>query len=103
MSEDKLVIDGVLLRADCPTTLSFTDLYSWVIWQFPRPAAGGVCGAVRPPGEGYSWYPAVIETRRAKVQVFAHLEQSYATPEAAAEYLCHPGQYKTAENGEVSR
>ena len=91
MSGDKLVIADISLNADSPTTVTFADLYTWVIWQFPKPAAAGLCGAVRPPGPGYNWYPAIVETNRERVQVFAHLEQSYATPEAAAEYLCHNG------------
>ena len=91
MGKNKLVVADISLKTDSPTTLAFADLYTWVIWQFPKPVAGGLCGAVRPPGSDYNWFPAVVETNREKVRVFAHLEQTYTTPETAAEYLCRNG------------
>lgn len=90
MSEKKRLIADIPLHTDKPTMLSISDLYTWVIWQFPKTVEKGLCGAVRPP-VAELWYPAVINTQRNKVRVFGHLEQTYDTPEAAAEFLCQNG------------
>lgn len=67
-----------------PTCLTYDDLYTWVIWQFPRQKNGGLCGAVRPPIPQHGWIPAVILVDKRCVEVHAHLPQDYPSPEVAA-------------------
>lgn len=79
---------GVKFRTDRPTTLSYSQLYQWVIWQFPRSSKRkGLHGAVRPPIAEHEWIPAVVQVDKERVQVYAHLDQTFPTPEAAADYF----------------
>lgn len=78
---------GIDLDAKKPTTLTFGELYTWVIWQFPRKKDGGLCGAVHPPTANQGWFPAIIHNKDKRVLVHAHLNESFTTPEAAVEYL----------------
>lgn len=82
-----IVIAGVRLRSDRPTTVAYRQLYQWVVWQFPRPSRKGFFGAVRPPIADHAWFPALIQVDKKRVQVFAHLDQAYSSPESAAEYF----------------
>ena len=82
-----MIIAGVKLRSDRPTTLSYHQLYQWVIWQFPRPSRKGFCGAVRPPIAEHEWIPAVILADKERVRVYAHLDQTFPSPETAVEYF----------------
>lgn len=87
MSQSKNKVADVTFADGQPTTLTFRDLYTWTIWQFPRKVNGGLCGAVRPPIAEHEWYPAVVQFKEEKVQVYAHLNQTFPTPENAAEQL----------------
>jgi hypothetical protein len=87
MMTEKKVIADIALCLDHPTNLTFDQLFTWVVWQFPRKKGGGLCGAVRPPVANHGWYPAIINTREKRVQVHGHLPKPFATPEAAAENL----------------
>ena len=87
MSDEAKRIDRVALQTDRPTELPFEDLYTWVIWQFPVPKAGGLCGAVRPPIAKHGWFPALIKGKKKQVMVHGHLEKPFETPQAAAEWL----------------
>ncbi len=87
MSNQQMVIAGIRLRTDRPTGLSYRQLYQWVIWQFPRPQKKGFCGAVRPPIAEHEWIPAVIHADKERVEVYAHLNQMFPSPETAVEYF----------------
>ena len=91
MSNDKQSVDTVKLNKDRPTEVPFSELTSWVLWQFPKVIDNGMCGAVRPPIAGHSWFPAIIRKEDQLVWVHGHLDQQFPTPEAAAESLC-PGR-----------
>ena len=82
-----MIIAGVKLRSDRPTTLTYHQLYQWVIWQFPRSSKKGFCGAVRPPIAEHEWIPAVILVDKERVRVYAHLNQTFPSPETAVEYF----------------
>ena len=87
MSQPAKSDDTVTLCSDQPTELTFSDLYRWVIWQFPRQKGGRFCGAVHPPAAGTGWYPAVILGQEQCVIVHAHLGQTFDSPEAAVAWL----------------
>jgi hypothetical protein len=80
-------IDTVAVAGDRPTELTFDQLHTWVIWQFPRRKGAGFCGAVRPPLPEHGWLPAVIRAADRRALVHAHLAERFETPEAAAEWL----------------
>jgi len=80
-------VAGISLRNDGPTRMAYDDLYTWVIWQFPRPQNGGLCGAVHPPVPQHGWIPAVIYTGKKHLDIYAHLDKQFPTPELAADYL----------------
>ncbi|MBE2220126.1 MAG: hypothetical protein IAF02_01215 [Anaerolineae bacterium] len=77
-------VHNIELDPTQPTSLSFEQLYEWVIWQFCKQTASGLSGAVRPPIPGSDWYPAVIHPKEKRVQIYGHLDSSYDTPEKAA-------------------
>jgi len=87
MAEQNKIVAGIKLRSDRPTTLTFHDLFQWVIWQFPRPEQKGLCGAVRPPLTDHDWIPAIIQAGNKRVYVHAHAGETFPTPELAAEYF----------------
>lgn len=78
---------GITLNRDAPTIVPIKELYTWVIWQFPRRKKGGYCGAVRPSIAQHMWYPALIQSDRQRVHIYAHLTERFPTPEAAAKHL----------------
>ncbi len=80
-------VGEIMLRTDRPTELTFSDLYKWIIWQFPRRKGTGLCGAVHPPLANHTWYPAVIKFREKRVLVHGHIDKEFASPNAAAEWL----------------
>jgi hypothetical protein len=82
-------IDSLVFDATGPTELSFAALYTWVIWQFPRKQKNGLCGAVHPPIPAYGWLPAIIYPQEKQLSIYAHLDQTFVTPEEAADYLYH--------------
>lgn len=87
MSNQNRVVAGIKLRSDRPTTLTYSQLFHWVIWQFPRPRKKDFCGAVRPPTAEDGWIPALIQVDKERVQVYAHVGETFATPESAVEYF----------------
>lgn len=82
-----LQIGHLFFNYDKPTEHTFIELYSWVIWQFPRANGQGLCGAVRPPIQGYGWLPALIFPSQQQAVIHAHKPYSYETPEEAAATL----------------
>lgn len=87
MSIQTNVVAGVKLRSDRPTTLTYRQLFRWVIWQYPRPLKKGFCGAVRPPIAEHDWIPAVIQVDKERVQVYAHIGETFSTPETAVAFF----------------
>ena len=85
MSEQTKLAAAIEFDQDQPTTLTFEQLYQWVIWQFPHPVQDGLSGAVRPPEPDTGWVPALIFPKQKRVRVYAHLDSFHATPEEAAE------------------
>lgn len=85
MSSSDTTIASVTFTMDNPTVLSLEDLYHWVIWQFPRLKESALCAAVHPPLPDFGWIPALIDTNEDEITVFAHLEERYDSPEAAAD------------------
>lgn len=87
-------VADIQINADRPTRLSFTDLHTWVIWQFPHPIGKAqLCGAVKPPIPEHPWFAAIIHHQTSKVQVYGHLTEAFESPEAAAEF------FHTNQNG----
>jgi hypothetical protein len=80
-----MVVAGLPLANDQPTQLSFADLATWVIWQFPARRQGGLCGAVRPSLAGHGWYPALIFPKEKYALVYGHLGKHHPTPEEASD------------------
>jgi hypothetical protein len=81
-------IANLTFKTDRHTSLTFKDLFTWVIWQFPRTAtAEGLTGAVKPPIAEHDWFPAIIDYKKKRVLVYAHLSKTFTTPEAAAESI----------------
>ncbi len=87
MSVQNKVVAGLKFRSDRPTTLTYKQLFQWVIWQFPRPQKRGFCGAVRPPTLEDEWMPAIIQVDNERVQVYAHVGETFPTPETAVAYF----------------
>ena len=87
MSAKRRKIESLEVRLDGPTDLSLAELYTWVVWQFPRPRRAGLCGAVRPPIPNHTWFPALISRRDEHVTVYGHLDQEFDTPADAAAWL----------------
>lgn len=86
-NDAKRRIATLTLQNDRPTECGFKDLYTWVIWQFPKPKGTGLCGAVRPPIANHGWFPAQIKLRDRKVIVHGHLSREFDSPHAAADWL----------------
>lgn len=87
MSLKRRTIESLEFRLDGPTELSLEDLYTWVVWQFPRPRRAGLCGAVRPPIADHTWIPALIGRHDLRVSVYGHLDKEFDTPAEAAAWL----------------
>jgi hypothetical protein len=82
----------IALDPEQPTLVTFSALYTWVIWQFPWSEGEPFCGAVHPPQSERAWYPALIFPGRAEVLISGHLGQTFATPEEAAQQLQTPSK-----------
>jgi hypothetical protein len=91
-------VAGIVLSNDKPTRLAYEELFTWVIWQFPRQQNGGLVGAVHPPTPQYGWIPAVIFAGKKHIEIYAHLNEQFPTPESAAEYLHTQNTNKQADN-----
>lgn len=87
MKQKKRVIDDVVIFEDCPTDLSFEDLYTWVIWQFPRARGSWHCGAIRPPIANHGWLPALINPSEKSVQIQDHGQKLFKSPGEVLEWL----------------
>ena len=87
MSGNRHRVESVDLRTDGPTELTLDDLYTWVVWQFPRLKRSGLCGAVRPPIANHGWFPALINRHDKRLLVHGHLNQEFATPAEAAAWI----------------
>jgi len=83
----KRIVAEITIRTDRPTELTFADLYTWVIWQYPRRKGSGLCGAVRPSLANHSWFPALIKHHDKRVVIHGHIEREFLTPNAAADWL----------------
>ncbi len=81
------VIENIPFHTNRPTEVTFRQLHNWVIWQLPRHKLNGLMGAVHPPLAGYGWLPAVILLKEKRVQVYAHLNTPFASPEEAIEFV----------------
>lgn len=90
MNGETKVVGKLTFETTKPTAVSFKQLHTWVIWQFPQPHPHGMCGAVHPPLPNHGWIPAVIDHQRQTVQVFAHLAEPFASPETAVAYFKSP-------------
>ena len=90
-SDGTAQLGAVELATDGPTELPFSALETWVIWQFPRPRKGWLCGAVHPPVEGYGWLPASVHPNKEKLLVHGHAPVPFADPESAADWLAAHG------------
>jgi hypothetical protein len=82
---------NIQFHPDRPTKVSFSQLKSWVIWQFPRQQGDSLYGAVRPPIAEHTWYPALIAPQRQQAVVYAHLDEPFDSPETAADWLAVAG------------
>jgi len=80
-------VHNINLDSNQPTPLTFSQLYDWVIWQFPAQTEDGLSGAVRPPIADATWWPALILPKEKRVQIFGHLNTSFNTPEKAAKQV----------------
>jgi hypothetical protein len=87
MADLEKKVDEIMIKLDQPTELSFSDLHTWVIWQYPRPVGKGLCGAVRPPLPEHGWLPAVIRLKEKIVQIHGHVGQQFDSPNAAADWV----------------
>ena len=87
MSEPNKRVALLDLRADGPTELRRKDLYSWVVWQYPRKIGQGLCGAVSPPLAKHGWYPAEIKNKGQLILVHGQIRKPFKTPSAAADWL----------------
>lgn len=77
----------ITLNSDEPTMLTFKQLHDWVIWQIPQSVGNGLRGAVKPSSVTQQWYPAIVDVKKEKVQVYGHLDELFETPESASKYL----------------
>jgi hypothetical protein len=85
-------VDSITLNLEQPTEMTFADLHTWVIWQFPRQTEKGLCGAVRPPVSDLGWFPALIRLKEKRVLIHGHLKQQFATPHEAADWITNKGK-----------
>jgi len=87
MSEKNTGTDSIQLDPEKPTSLTFSQLHHWVIWQMTRKKGEGLSGAVHPSTPNAGWYPAVIKPKEKRVKVYGHLDTKFQSPEEAAEWL----------------
>jgi len=87
MQSDETIVANVALSNHHASRLTFHDLETWVIWQFPRKKDSGLVGAVRPSLPEHGWYPAIIYPKEKRVQVYGHLNTLYNSPEEASESI----------------
>lgn len=83
----KNVVADIALNLDGPTVVPLDKLYTWVVWQFPKPREAGYGGAVHPPDVGHGWYPAVVNAEAGEVTIYGHVKERFANPETASKSL----------------
>ncbi|MCP4417358.1 MAG: hypothetical protein GY805_12105 [Chloroflexi bacterium] len=86
------MIANIQFNNSKPTIVNQKRLHNWVVWQYPKKIAAGMCGAVHPPSENFGWLPAVIYPDKKEVQIHGHVTESFATPKLAAEYCLANGR-----------
>jgi hypothetical protein len=84
---ETIVVYNIELETDQPTSFSFDQLYDWVIWQYAQKTESGLSGAVRPPLADAHWYPAIIQPKEKRVQIYGHLDTSCQSPEEASKLI----------------
>ena len=87
MSERNKRVASLDLRTSGPTELKQKDLYTWVVWQYPRKIGPGLFGAVSPPLAKHGWYPAEIKNKGQLILVHGQIRKPFKTPSAAADWL----------------
>lgn len=85
--QETTCVHNIKLNTNQPTSFTFSQLYDWVVWQFPTQTENGLSGAVHPPIADANWYPALIQPKEKRVQIYGHLNTSYNTPEKAAKQV----------------
>ncbi len=80
-------IASLILKTNEPTEFKLSDLYTWIIWQYPRKLKHGLCGAVRPPLARHGWYPAEINKTGKIILVHGEVLKPFKTPAEAADWL----------------
>ena len=80
-------VGSVELNLKEPTELTFPDLHDWVLWQFPTLQGGWLLGAVHPPDPQFGWFPARIQPKKQRIQLFANGVDPFPSPEEAAQWL----------------
>lgn len=85
--QETTVVHNINLNTNQPTSFTFSQLYDWVIWQFPTQIENGLSGAVRPPIADATWYPALIQPKEKCVSVYAHVNTPFNSPEEASNWF----------------
>lgn len=76
-----------VLQTDTPTLLTFGQMAEWIIWQFPRSKGERWYAAVYSPFAPGKWMPALLHPKEKTAELYAHIPQTFSTPEAAADWL----------------
>jgi len=92
MRLEKMEVANIKLNNSKPTNISQKLLRNWVVWQYPKKVADGLCGAVHPPLASFGWLPAIIYLDKNEVQVHGHLPEPFDSPKLAAEYCLANGR-----------
>lgn len=87
MTKREQQVASIKLNSSKPTELKLSDLFTWIIWQYPRKADHGLCAAVRPPLAKHGWYPAVINQMGKSIVVHGEVPKPFKTPSDAADWL----------------
>lgn len=80
-------VASIDLKRDGPTEVKIDDLYTWVVWQYPRKLGHGLRGAVKPPIADSGWLPAEITKKGKVILVHGQIKQPFKSASAAAEWL----------------
>ncbi len=92
MQLEKIADIHVKLSSTKPTMISQKRLVNWVVWQYPKKVADGLCGAVHPPSASFGWLPAIIYLDKKEVQVHGHVPEPFDSPESAAKHCLANGR-----------
>ncbi len=86
-NNDTFDVNGIQISQSEPTTVTFNEVFRWIVWQYPNKAESGLCGAVHPPIPEYGWFPAIIKPREKTILIHGHTDTRYSSPEKAAKSL----------------